>query len=565
MPTIDLHTHTSASDGTYTPSELIDYAVKKGLSAIAITDHDNTDGIDEAIERSLYYAQQGIDIEVIPGIEFSTGYMGSDVHIVGLYIDHKGEYLKGRLSHFVKNREKRNVEMCQRLTDANMPVNADELHSTFPDSVITRAHFAKYLHLKGFVSSVREAFDRYIGDGKPYFVSRKKISPMRAVEIIRKAGGFPVLAHPVLYGFSKAKLDTLVSKLKHAGLMGIEAVYSTYTPSDERDIRALAQKYDIAISGGSDFHGGNKPDIDLATGRGHLYIPDDILKDIKLRHQKMLQTNTQYKLPKILFTDLDGTLLPESKRISDYTYEVLKKWTEYGHYLVLCSGRDISSVNAVYHENRLDTLDNVYTIGFNGGLIYDPQKEKTLFRKGLNLEDARYIAQKAREAGIYMQAYGDDFFVAPYDGKERAYYSKVIKTNYIISEDVIEPLKNEPCKCLMIELDDTSKTDRFIKDITPWAKEHNISLLYSNDNYVEIIPSSSGKGVSAEYLVKLLDIPGLISIGAGDEQNDVSLLNACDIAIAMSNGKPCVKDAATTISEDDCEHDGLAKTLLGLI
>jgi len=561
MKSIDLHTHTTASDGTLTPSELIDYAVSKGLKAIAITDHDNIDGISEAMSRAEYHRSQGVDIEVIPGIEFSTGYMGSDVHIVGLYVDYKGEYLKTRLSNFIKGREKRNIEMCERLSDRGMSVTMEDLRSAYPNCVITRAHFARYLYEQGYISSIKEGFERYIGDGKPCFVSRKKTTPMRAVEIIRHSGGFPILAHPVLYGFSKDKLEHLLSELKEAGLRGIEAIYSTYKPSDERDIRALASKYNLCISGGSDFHGSNKPDIDLGTGMGHLFVPEDVLSEIKLSHAEMLKDNDSYQLPKILFSDLDGTLLPSSKIISPYTFNVLKEWTNSGHYLALCSGRDISSVNQVYHENRLNQLQNVYTIGYNGGLIFDPVKNETLYKTALTLKDAEYLADAARKAGIYMQTYADDYFVIPYEGDESRYYTKVIKTKYVISENVTDKLTDGPCKCLFIELNDIEKLQKFKEEITPWANEHDISLMYSNPNYLEVIPSNSGKGAAVKILKDILNIKGLMTIAAGDEENDISMLKAADAAIAMSPARDSVKNEATIISEDDCDHDGLALTL----
>ena len=261
MNIVDLHVHSTKSDGSYTPSELVTYALEKGLTAFALTDHDTTDGIDEALK-----AAEGKPIEVIPGIEFSSEYEGKDIHIVGLYIDYQSDFFKRRLVNFVNGRIIRNKEMCRRLTEHGMPVTYEELTSEFPDSVITRSHYAKYLLNHGYTKSLKEAFDRYIGDNCPCFVPRKKITPMRAVEIILKAGGIPILAHPILYHMSDARLEKLVATLKDMGLLGIEAVYSTYSPSEERQMRTLAAKYDLCISGGSDFHGNAKPGLDLATG-----------------------------------------------------------------------------------------------------------------------------------------------------------------------------------------------------------------------------------------------------------------------------------------------------------
>lgn len=565
MSIVDLHTHTNASDGTYSPSELIDYAVKKGLSAIAITDHDTIDGIDEAFKRAKYHKDNGYNIEVIPGIEFSTDYMGFDVHIVGLYVDYNSPYFKERLLRFKESRNKRNEKMCELLTAHGMPITYEELKKEYPSSAITRAHYGKMLLKKGYIKSISEAFDRYIGDHKPCHVPRKMISPIRAVEIIRKAGGFPILAHPVLYGFSKEKLEGLIKKLKGAGLMGIEAIYSTYTPSDERTMRTLAAKYDMSISGGSDFHGSNKPDIDLATGKGHLYIPSSVLDSIKISHKRMLETNDNYMIRKILFTDLDGTLLRSDKTISDYTKDVLNKWIKAGHFFSLCSGRDIQSVNSVLASLKLDSYDNVYTIGFNGGIIYDPNNKEIVHSETLNISDVDYLYNKARQMGLYFQTYDNDHFIVPYDGKETAYYTKVIKTPYEVCENITSRLKTNPYKCLIIELDNLDKVDEFVSEMTPWCSLHNISLMYSNPNYLEIIPSSSGKGAAIKHLTRHLNIDGLISIAAGDEQNDLSMLKEADIAIAMLNGIDLLKDISTTISDKSCEEDGLALTIENMI
>lgn len=288
MNIVDLHVHSNRSDGSMTPSELVDLAVKKGLSAFALTDHDTVDGIPEALSRARYWAEQGIQIEVIPGIEFSTEYMGKDIHIVGIDIDYEADFFKQYLTDFVNARIERNIKMCKNLQEAGIDITFEKLMEEYPESVITRAHYARFLHDYGYTSSMKEAFERYVGDHTKYFVPREKVTPVQAVELILRAGGIPILAHPVIYGLGKTALDTLVSELKAAGLIGIEAVYSTYTPSDERDIKALALKHDLAISGGSDFHGKAKPDIDLAVGRGKLFVHEGILKGLRDKKQVLL-------------------------------------------------------------------------------------------------------------------------------------------------------------------------------------------------------------------------------------------------------------------------------------
>lgn len=279
MKPIDLHVHSTRSDGTYSPTELVDYAMQKGLAAFALTDHDSVDGLDEAIAYADSLRKNNPNVpEVIPGIEFSTEYEGRDVHIVGLYIDYKAPDFQKYLIDFVNSRTLRNQRMCTLLQEkAGMDISYEKLLETFPSCVITRAHYARYMMSKGYVKSISEAFERYIGDHAPYYIPREKVTPTQAIQLILSVGGIPVLAHPVLYGMGRVRLDTLVAKLKADGLMALEAIYSTYTPSDERDMRKLAEKYDLCISGGSDFHGDNKPKLDLGTGYGSLYIPYEIL------------------------------------------------------------------------------------------------------------------------------------------------------------------------------------------------------------------------------------------------------------------------------------------------
>lgn len=280
---IDLHVHSTRSDGTYTPTELVEYAIEKGLTAFALTDHDTTDGLDEAISYANALRAEGkADVpEVIPGIELSTNIEDTEVHVAGLFIDKENPEFQSYLKEFVASRNLRNVKMCAKLTEIGIPITAEELESAFPNCILTRAHFASWLREHGYVSSNKEAFDRYLGKRCPCYVPREKITPQKAIALILTAGGIPVLAHPILYRLSDARLEALVATLKEAGLVGIEAIYSTYEPSEERQIRRLAKKYDLLLSGGSDFHGTNKPRIDLGVGLGRLYVPDELLENMK--------------------------------------------------------------------------------------------------------------------------------------------------------------------------------------------------------------------------------------------------------------------------------------------
>lgn len=294
MRTVDLHTHSNKSDGSYSPSELVDYAIAKGLAAIALTDHDTTDGLAEAIAYADALSQSGQpSVEVVPGIEFSTKHEGKDVHIVGLYIAYDSPDFDAKLQEFVNSRISRNIKMCNNLREAGIDITYEKLQERNPDAVITRAHYASYLFEEGYVKNRQDAFAQYLGDHTKYFVPREKVTPAQAVSLILQAGGIPVLAHPPLYHLGKDRLDDLVSSLKDVGLMGIEALYSTYTNQDERDMRRLALKYDLLLSGGSDFHGANKPNLDLGTGYGRLFVPEEFLDKIKAAHK---QKNSQGEL-----------------------------------------------------------------------------------------------------------------------------------------------------------------------------------------------------------------------------------------------------------------------------
>ncbi len=278
MRRIDLHTHSTCSDGSYTVHELIDYAHEKGLAAVALTDHDTIDGDDDAVG---YGRGKYPDMEVIPGIEFSTVNEGKDIHVVGLYINTKDQAFKDKLETFKNARVERNIKMCNKLTEGGLSMTYEELTEAFPNTAITRAHYAKFMLEKGYIKTRQEAFDKYIGDNCPYFVPRENITPEMAIELILENGGVPILAHPVLYHMSDAKLEALVVRLKEVGLKGIEAIYTTYEAYEERQIKELAAKHGLLVSGGSDFHGTNKVGIDLGVGYGSLFVPEDLLGPLK--------------------------------------------------------------------------------------------------------------------------------------------------------------------------------------------------------------------------------------------------------------------------------------------
>jgi len=278
---VDLHVHSNRSDGSYTPAQLVDYALEKGLSAFALTDHDTFAGLDEAKNAAL-----GKDIEVIAGMEFSTEYQGKDIHILGLYLDYKSPVFVENVKRFVDSRDLRNEKMCQKLQETGMDISYEKLIDMFPGAIITRSHFGKYMLEKGIIRSINIAFEKYIGDNCPYFVPREKVTPIEAIELIHQAGGVAILAHPTLYHMSDTRLATLLELLSTNGLDGMETIYCTYTKGEERQMRKLADRYHLLHSGGSDFHGTTKPRLDLATGYGNLVIPEEILIKIKERLEK---------------------------------------------------------------------------------------------------------------------------------------------------------------------------------------------------------------------------------------------------------------------------------------
>lgn len=273
---IDLHVHSTASDGTFTPTELIAEAKRAGLSAMALTDHDTTSGVKEAMA-----AAEKENIELIPGIELSTDYNGKEVHIVGLYIDIENQELKEQTAAFRACRDNRNELIIEALQKEGFDITMEALKAENPDCVITRANIARFLFQHGMIKSVQEAFDKYIGDGCKCYINRFKVTPTDAVKLIKQAGGIAILAHPLLYHMSTVNLQKLIDELKEAGLDAIEAIYSTYTTGEEQLMKRIAKENGLLISGGSDFHGSNKPRIKLAVGYGHLYIPYSVLTDLK--------------------------------------------------------------------------------------------------------------------------------------------------------------------------------------------------------------------------------------------------------------------------------------------
>lgn len=273
MKRIDLHVHTTASDGTASPAEAVRLAREAGLSAIAITDHDTVSGYAEAAEAGEKYG-----VEVVPGIEISTKY-GRAVHILGYYIDPNSDKLAPVLEWVVHDRDERNRKMAELMAADGLPVSYEEMHRRF-GAVIGRPHFAEVLVELGLARDIRDAFDRYVEKGQKYYLPRNFLSIERSIEIIREAGGVPVLAHPFQYKLDDAGLRELIGHCMESGLQGMECRYSGYSVEQSKYLGRLAEEYGLIKTGGSDFHGDNKKHISIGAGTGGLDVPYKYLEKL---------------------------------------------------------------------------------------------------------------------------------------------------------------------------------------------------------------------------------------------------------------------------------------------
>lgn len=276
MSRIDLHLHTTHSDGSFSTREVMAFAKQAGLTALAITDHDIVEGIPEA---TAIGAELGI--EVVPGVEISSRLGESELHILGYFMNWTDPLFARRLSTLRDSRHARNPKIVQRLNELGISMTYDEVRALAGTESVGRPHIARLLMEKKVVTSAKEAFDRYLANGRPAFVDRELPKPAEAVQWIREAGGVPVLAHPTWVRTSADGLRTLVRELKAAGLGGIEVHYSTHTPSQTTEYLELAKQCDLLVTGGSDFHGVTKPDIEVGIGRGGLKVSEKLLDPLR--------------------------------------------------------------------------------------------------------------------------------------------------------------------------------------------------------------------------------------------------------------------------------------------
>ena len=274
---VDLHLHTTASDGVLSPSTIVRYAKGKGLKAIAITDHDTIDGNAEALDEGAK-----LGLEVIPGVEISAQFDLGSMHILGFFIDIGNKGLKERLSLLQETRAKRNPKMVQKLRELGVEISYDEVVHASGGGQVGRPHFAHVLLKKGYVSTVQEAFDQYLGKGAPAYVNKFRFDPKEAMGLIREAQGIPVLAHPfTLHIPSPHQLSAILAELVQLGLMGIEISYPEHTEDQISLYKDLAEKHGLLVTGGSDYHGIEADKVEIGIGWGDMRLSYSMVEAMK--------------------------------------------------------------------------------------------------------------------------------------------------------------------------------------------------------------------------------------------------------------------------------------------
>ena len=276
MKTCDLHTHSIFSDGTFTPEEIIDAAIDEGLSAVALTDHNTVAGLDRLID----YAKDK-PIEIAPGVELSTAYYGREVHVLGLCLN-VGMF--DDITAYVKTaderKEKSNIDLAQKLNANGYSFDYSAVKQSTPKGKVNRANIAAELLRMGYISSMTEAFSTILSPEYGWYVPPERIATLDGIKYLSSIGAVVVLAHPLI-SMTYEKLDAFLPLAKHNGLTGIETVYSFYSDEDTNFAKEMCRKHQLLESGGSDFHGKNKPDIMLGKGKGNLVIPLEFCEKLK--------------------------------------------------------------------------------------------------------------------------------------------------------------------------------------------------------------------------------------------------------------------------------------------
>src|SRR5262245_10780454 len=260
MPRIDLHAHSNRSDGTFTPTELVRLAAERELDVVALTDHDTTDGLVEAFAEGV---RSGV--EVVPGVEFSAEYDHASVHVLCYWMDVADEGLQAELGRLRDDRYRRGELMGERLRELGVPIEFERVRVIAGEAAIVRPHVAQAMVEAGVVETEKEAFDRYIGDGRPGHVAKHALDPVDAVALIRAAGGVCVLAHPGMWGDQSSVPEALIERMADAGMRGLEVDHPDHSPEAREHYRRLAGELDLVATGGSDCHGVRYDPVRLGT------------------------------------------------------------------------------------------------------------------------------------------------------------------------------------------------------------------------------------------------------------------------------------------------------------
>jgi 3',5'-nucleoside bisphosphate phosphatase len=276
-PVIDLHAHSTVSDGSDPPEELVDLAVKAGLSSLALTDHDRQDGIAPARGRA-----SEVGIELVAGTEISCQHPGT-MHMLVYFLEPGEGPLQDELVRLQAARDDRNERLLARLAEVGLPVTGEELEEEAGGSGAGRPHVAAILVRKGFARSVQDAFDRYLSKGRPAYVEKERLTAPVAITLALQSGALPVLAHPLSMGLGDSELEQALEELADAGLVGLEAIYSRYSKEERASLAVMAARAGLAITGGSDYHGTYKPDLSIGTGLGDLHVPNGALEALRDR------------------------------------------------------------------------------------------------------------------------------------------------------------------------------------------------------------------------------------------------------------------------------------------
>lgn len=282
MKTIDLHTHSLCSDGAQTPFDVVRTAKEAGLAAIALSDHDSVKGVQEALD-----AGKALGVEVIPAIELSAQ-SDTELHILGYFVDIHNEKLQAAMAYALQVRDERQEETCRKLNEQGFSITMEEAREeAHGNPVLCRAHFAQIMVRKGYAASVQEAFSKYLSVGCYAYSNRQALTGPEAVSLIREAGGIAVAAHLHLIKMPDPELKAYLKSLIPYGLDGVEGYYSDYTPDMQQRYQTMAKELGLVISGGTDYHGANKPHLSIGRGRGNLEIPYSVLEGLKQRHKEV--------------------------------------------------------------------------------------------------------------------------------------------------------------------------------------------------------------------------------------------------------------------------------------